>query len=93
MERKEIKKALAKASRPKSRKMMKEPMAEPLAKAPFSAPEHRGKSIVEIRGSVPGAFIVDVKSSDGRMVAERVKVKLAKKTRVYDEENDMGVTM
>ncbi len=84
MERREIKKALAKAM-PKSRKIMKEPMAEPIARAPFEGPRCNQKSIIEFKRSIPGAFIVDLKAHDGRMVSENLKVPFGKETRVFDE--------
>ncbi len=85
MERRAIKKAIAKARRPRSRKMMKEPMAEPLARAAFQGPRCNQKSIIEFKRNIPGAFIVDVKSHDGRMVKEDVKVPFGKKVTVFDE--------
>jgi hypothetical protein len=93
MERKEIKKALARHSRPRCRKMMKEPMAEPLARAPFERPRCNKSSIIEFKKSVPGAFIVDVKAHDGRMVKEDVRVPFGKKVTVFDEVEKKSIVL
>lgn len=85
MERREQKKAQRKADRAASRRIMREPMAEPLARAAFQRPNSNQKSIIEFKRNIPGAFIVDVKAHDGRMIREDVKVPFGKKVTVFDE--------